>query len=157
MIPHPTRSSPHRCLQRHGLSRLPKEKVEKEKKKFKPYPIGYFHIDIAKLQTEEDRSYLFVSIDKTSKFAYAELHREATRATANVFLEHLIAGVPYTIHTFLTDKRKSAIYIAGNFSNRRRNFVGETFWARGFYVTADCKEAGALIDGLSAETLLADS
>lgn len=32
-------------------------------------------------------------------------------------------------------KVKSAIYIARNFSNRRRNFVGETFWARGFYVT----------------------
>lgn len=28
------------------------------------------------------------------------------------------------------------MYIARNFSNRRRNFVGETFWARGFYVTS---------------------
>ena len=31
-------------------------------------------------------------------------------------------------------KGKNAIYIARNFSNSRRNFVGETFWARGFYV-----------------------
>lgn len=102
-MPHLPRSSLHRCLQRHGLSRLPKEKVEKEKKKFKPYPIGYFHMDIAGVQTGEGRLYLFVSIDRTSKFAYAELHEEATRATAKVFPEHLIAGVPYTIHTVLTD------------------------------------------------------
>ena len=32
-------------------------------------------------------------------------------------------------------KGKSAIYIARNFFGRRRNFVGESFWARGFYVT----------------------
>ena len=32
-------------------------------------------------------------------------------------------------------KGKSAIYIARNFRNRRRNFVGETFWARGIYVS----------------------
>ena len=32
-------------------------------------------------------------------------------------------------------KGKSAIYIARNFSGRRRNFVGESFWARGFYVS----------------------
>ena len=32
-------------------------------------------------------------------------------------------------------KGKSAIYIARNFAGRRRNFVGESFWARGFYVS----------------------
>lgn len=100
-IPHLARSSLHRCLQRHGLSVLPKEKTEK--KKFKSYPIGYFHVDIAEVQTEEGRLYLFAAIDRTSKFAYAELHDEAARATAKVFLEHLIVAVPYTIHTILTD------------------------------------------------------
>jgi hypothetical protein len=38
----------HRCLQRHGISRLPEVQGGKaKKKKFKTYPIGYFHIDIA--------------------------------------------------------------------------------------------------------------
>ena len=32
-------------------------------------------------------------------------------------------------------KGKSAIFIARNFAGRRRNFVGESFWARGFYVS----------------------
>src|SRR5829696_62037 len=51
-IPHLTRSSLHRCLQRHGISRLPEVTGDKPaKKKFKSYPIGYFHIDIAKIHT----------------------------------------------------------------------------------------------------------
>jgi hypothetical protein len=53
-IPNLTRSSLHRCLKRHGLSRLPDITGEKPiKKKFKQYPIGYFHIDIAEVNTEE--------------------------------------------------------------------------------------------------------
>jgi len=46
-IPHLTRSSLHRCLQRRGISRLPETKGQPPaKKRFKPCPIGYFHIDI---------------------------------------------------------------------------------------------------------------
>ena len=66
-IPHLTRSSLHRCLQRHGISRLPEVEGSKpSKKKFKAYPIGYFHIDIAELQTAEGKLYLYVAIDRTS-------------------------------------------------------------------------------------------
>src|SRR5215204_5180588 len=98
-IPHLTRSSLHRCLQRHGLSRLPEtEGAKPAKKRFKPYPIGYFHIDIAEVHTEEGRLYLFVAIDRTSKFAF-ELHEKATRRVAGDFLRHLIAAVPYRVHT----------------------------------------------------------
>ena len=32
-------------------------------------------------------------------------------------------------------KGKSAISIARNFAARKRNFAGESFWARGYYVT----------------------
>ena len=53
-IPHLTRSSLHRCLQRHGISRLPEVEGGKPvKKRFKKYPIGYIHIDIAEVQTEQ--------------------------------------------------------------------------------------------------------
>ena len=49
-IPHLTCSSWHRCLQRHGISRLPEVTGDKQpKKKFKTYPIGYFHIAIAEV------------------------------------------------------------------------------------------------------------
>src|SRR5882724_9959949 len=103
-IPHLTRSSLHRCLQRHGISRLPDVEGDKlDKQKFKSYPIGYFHIDIAEVRTAEGRLYLFVAIDRTSKFAYAELHGKAKRQTASDFLKALIKAVPYKIHTVLTD------------------------------------------------------
>jgi len=56
-ISHLTRSSLHRCLQRHDISRLPQAEGDKEpKKKFKSYPIGYFHIDIAEVQTARANS-----------------------------------------------------------------------------------------------------
>ena len=103
-ISHLTRSSLHRCLQRHGISRLPEVGGDKEpKKKFKSYPIGYFHIDIAEVQTAEGKLYLFVAIDRTSKFAFAELYTKAGKMNAAQFLRNLIAAVPYTIHTVLTD------------------------------------------------------
>ena len=49
-----TRSSLHRCLQRNGLSRLPDMDGDAPaKKKFKAYPIGFFHIDIAEVRSGE--------------------------------------------------------------------------------------------------------
>lgn len=103
-IPHLTRSSLHRCLQRYGISRLPEVTGDKQpKKKFKTYPIGYFHIDIAEVRTTEGKLYLYVAIDRTSKFVFVQLVRHANRGTASAFLVALIAAVPYKIHTVLTD------------------------------------------------------
>ena len=103
-IPHLTRSSLHRCLQRHGISRLPDMGGDKPKgQKFKRYPIGYFHIDLAEVRTEEGKLHMFVGIDQTSKFAVAQLVEKANRKAAWEFLEHLLETVPYKIHTILTD------------------------------------------------------
>ena len=103
-IPHLTRSSSHRCLQQHGISRLPDMDGAKPKRqKFKLYPIGNFHIHIAELRTAEGKLFLFVAIDRTSKFAVAQLVDKANRKTAWEFLEHLLEAVPYRIHTILTD------------------------------------------------------
>ena len=85
-IPHLTRSSLHRCLQRHNISKLPDiDNETKPKKKFKQYSIGYFHIDIAEVRAEEGRLYLFVAIDRTSKFTYVELHKSAIKPIAAEF------------------------------------------------------------------------
>jgi hypothetical protein len=55
-IPHLTRSALHRCFQRHGISRLPETYGDKPaRKRFKAYPIGYFHIDIAEVRTEQGK------------------------------------------------------------------------------------------------------
>lgn len=71
--------------------------------KFKSYPIGYFHVDLAEVRTEQGTLYLLVAIDRTSKFAFVELHEKATRRVAADFLRHFAAAVPYRIHTVLTD------------------------------------------------------
>ena len=136
-LPHLTRSSLHRCLQRHGISRLPQVEGEASvKRKFKAYPIGYFHIDIAEVRTEQGKLYLFVAIDRTSKFAFVELHEKAVRRTAADFLRRLIAAVPYKIHTVLTDNG-THFTTPGNASSAAPEIkaaieAGEPVWAHSF-------------------------
>ena len=49
-IPNLMRSSLHRCLQRHGISRLPDMEGDKPKQQeFKRYPIGYLVDDTLKV------------------------------------------------------------------------------------------------------------
>ncbi len=82
-IPHLTRSALHRCLQRHGISRLPDVEGDKpQRQKFKRYPVGVFHVDIAAVQTAEGKLYLVVGIDRTTRFAVAQLVTTADRKTA---------------------------------------------------------------------------
>ena len=115
-ITHLTRSALHRCLQRHGISRLPDMAGDKPKRqKFKRYPIGFFHIDIAEVQTVEGKLYLFAGIDRTSKYTVTQLVEKANRKTAWEFPEHLLGAVPYRIHTILTD---NGIQFAEQPSNR---------------------------------------
>ena len=64
---------------------------------------GFSHIDIAEVQAAEGKLYLFVGIDRTSKFAFTQLVKKADRKTAWEFLEHLLKAGPYHIHTILTD------------------------------------------------------
>lgn len=87
-LPHLTRSSLHRCLQRHGISRLPEVQGDKpDRKRFRTYSIGYFHIDIAEVQTAEGKLYLYVAIDRTSKFAFVQLVKRTGRWTAAGFAD----------------------------------------------------------------------
>jgi len=115
----------HRCLQRHGISRLPDVEGGKPAiKKFKRYPIGYFHIDIAEVHTAEGKLYLFVAIDRTSKFAFARLVKKVGKMAAAQFLRDLIAAVPYRLHTVLTDNgiqftnRKTDVHAFEHIFNR---------------------------------------
>ena len=104
-IPHLSRSALHRCLQRHGISRLPPDEAASPAKKvrFKDYPLGYLHVDFAEVQTEEGKQYLFVAIDRTSKLAFAELQPQATQAIAVDFLRRVVPQIPYKVQKILTD------------------------------------------------------
>ena len=114
-IPHLTRSSLHLCLQRHGIRRLSDVDGDKpRKKRFKRYPIGYFHIDLAEVRTAEGKLNLFVAIDRTSKFAFAQLVPKAGKLAAAQFLRDLIAAVPYRINIIMTDNGRQ-------FTNRKHD------------------------------------
>jgi hypothetical protein len=99
-IPHLTRSTLHRCLQRHGISRLPEVPGEKpQRKRFATYPIGYFHIDIAEIQIQQGKLRLFVITDRTSKFAFVRLVESTVTMAAAQFPCDLIEAASYRTHT----------------------------------------------------------
>ena len=56
-----------------------------------------FHVDIAEVQTAEGKLFLFVAIDRTSKFAFVELHlgninvEVAERVGFELLLDGLVA------------------------------------------------------------------
>jgi hypothetical protein len=104
LVPGLTRSTLHRGLQRHGIPRLPDLEDDKPARtKLKASPIGFVHRDVAEVRTGEGKPCLVVAIDRTSKFAVARLHEEATRPTACQFLEDLLKVGPHRIPTLLTD------------------------------------------------------
>jgi transposase-like protein len=143
-IPHLTRSSLHRCLQRHGISRLPEVEGDKPaKQKFRRYPIGYFHIDIAEVRTAEGKLYLFIAIDRTSKFAFVNLVERANTKTASAFLDALVEVVPYRIHTILTDN-------GIQFADLPKNRKGPTATFRGHPFTLHNSLKSILTSGLQS-------
>jgi hypothetical protein len=71
-VPKLTRSSLHRCLERHGISRLPENPDQASKRgKFAATAIGYVHIDISELRLAQGKLNMFLAIDRVSKFTGA--------------------------------------------------------------------------------------
>ena len=97
------------------------------RKKFERYPIGYFHIDLAEVRAAEGRLYLFVAIDRTSKFAFVELVERADMRAAAAFLQALIAAIPYRIHTVLTDNGIQFADLPKNREGPTARFRGHPF------------------------------
>ncbi len=102
------------------------------RRKFKVYPIGYFHIDVADVRTEEGKLHLYVGIDRTSTFAFVQLHDKADQPTAVPFLKAFIEAVPYKLHTTLTDN-------GIQFADLPKNRDGWTArWSTACFVQAPC-------------------
>ena len=127
-IPKRTRSSLHRCLLRHGISRLPEVEGDRpSRKKFDRCPIGYFHIDLAEVRTAEGKLYLFAAIDRTSKFVVTQLVPKADVRAAADFLQQLVAAVPYRIHTVLTDNGIQFADLPKNRNGATARWLGRLF------------------------------
>lgn len=114
--PDASRSGLDRCLRRHGIARLAdlisKEgSGEQEKPKtFKNYEPGFVHVDIKylpQMPDETSRRYLFVAIDRATRWVYLELKRSKSSQAATEFLQRLVAKAPFRISKLLTDNDKA--------------------------------------------------
>src|SRR3954452_17774500 len=107
-IPKLTRSALHRCLVRHGISRLPKGDEKTSKRgRFAETRIGYVHIDPCELRLAEGKLPMFLAIDRVSQFTHVAFFDAATKMNGAAFRRAGIAGFPYAIHTVLTDNGMS--------------------------------------------------
>ena len=110
--PNVSRSGLDRCLRRHGVGNLRdlKAKAPKPKHKtFKAYEPGYLHIDVKYLPQMADknhRRYLFVAIDRATRWVFILIFKAKTAANARRFLRDLERACPMRIRTILTDNGK---------------------------------------------------
>ena len=103
-IPHLTRSSLHRCLQRHGISRLPEVAGNKPaKRSSRPIRSATSTSTSPRCTRKRGGSTCSWPLIAPASSPFAQLHEKATRRVAADFLRALIAAVPYKIHTVLTD------------------------------------------------------
>ena len=102
-IPSLSRSNLHRCLQRNNISRLESTDKKEPRKQFKKYPPGYLHIDNSTIYISKAKYYLFVAIDRFTKYVYVECHPNKNKETAHRFLQNVLIQYPFKIEKILTD------------------------------------------------------
>jgi hypothetical protein len=104
-IPHLRRSTLHRCLQRHGLSRLRSRAFPPDfhAARGEAAGLGQIAIVISPAPTEEGVFYLFGATDRLTRFAHARLYASDDAQAAVAFLASLAGALPYRLDAILTD------------------------------------------------------
>ncbi len=123
-----SRSGLDRCLRRHGVGNLnalkPKE-PQQSHKRFKHYEPGYVHMDVKflpQMQGQSKRSYLFVAIDRATRWVFVQIKGNKTAVSAKAFLNALHKACPMKITKLLTDNGKE--FTDRLFANRERQATG---------------------------------
>lgn len=111
--PQASRSGLDRLLRREGVSNLKAliaaqtpEGDTPPKKGFKDYAPGYFHMDIKylpQMPDETSRSYLFVAIDRATRWVFLRIYPDQSEASSVNFLQRLYVASPVKIEKLLTD------------------------------------------------------
>ncbi|MCW5237957.1 IS481 family transposase [Verminephrobacter eiseniae] len=108
LSPDVSRSGLDRCLRRHGVGNLdalkPREPTVAHKA-FKSYEPGYVHMDVKylpQMRDESRRRYLFVAIDRATRWVFVQLKANKTAASAQAFLKALHKACPIRINKLLT-------------------------------------------------------
>jgi transposase InsO family protein len=127
--PNVSRSGLDRCLRRHGVGNLRDLTAKAAKPKhsgFKAYEPGYLHIDVKylpQMADENRRRYLFVAIDRATRWVFIRIYPAKTAANARRFLRDLERACPIRIRTILTDNGKE--FTDRLFGLRKRAATGE--------------------------------
>jgi len=136
--PEVSRSGLQRCLDHYNMPNLrtlkeqalAQSEAPSKAKTFKDYEPGFLHIDIKylpKMPDEADRRYLFVAIDRATRWVFIKIYADQTQESSVDFLGQLQLHCPVHIKMILTDN-------------------GTQFTDR---FTSKDKEPSAWIDGLS--------
>jgi len=114
--PRLSRSGLHRMLQRREvptLAELARQDAggnEKPRHKpFKDYEPGFVHIDIKHLPQmpdEQQKRYLYVAIDRATRWVYLEIRRSQSTKDARAFMRQVEEKAPFKIRIVLTDNAK---------------------------------------------------
>ncbi len=123
-----SRSGLDRCLRRHGVGNLNALKPQAEPvahKAFKSYVPGYVHVDVKylpQMPDEKSRRYLFVAIDRATRWVFVQIKSHKTAASARSFLAALHKACPIRISKILTDNGKE--FTDRLFGSRARDATG---------------------------------
>lgn len=129
ICPKATRSGLDRCLRRHGVGNLNALKPAQPapvSKTFKAYEPGYLHVDLKylpQMQDESSRRYLFVAIDRATRWVFVQIKKNKTAASAKAFLNAVHKACPMRIQKVLTDNGKE--FTDRLFASRARQPTGE--------------------------------
>ena len=98
ICPDVSRSGLDRCLRRHAVGNLNELKPQapaQSHKAFKSYEPGYVHMDVKylpQMKDESSRRYLFVAIDRATRWVFVQFKANKTAASAHAFLKALHVG-----------------------------------------------------------------
>lgn len=103
-----------RTLRRHGVSQLRELREQHEgavalpvpRKSFKDYEPGFVHIDIKylpQMPDESQRRYLFVAIDRATRWVFVRIYADQSEASSCDFLWRVHQAAPMKIAKVLTD------------------------------------------------------
>lgn len=95
-------------------------------KAFKAYEPGYLYVDVKylpQMADESSRRYLFVAIDRATRWVFIRVCKSKTAANAFRFLRDLERACPLRIRTILTDNGKE--FTDRLFGLRKRAATGQ--------------------------------
>ena len=133
--PEVSRSGLDRCLRRHGVGNLrdlQAKDPQPKHKAFKAYEPGYLHVDVKylpQMADETSRRYLFVAIDRATRWVFIRIFKAKTAANARRFLRDLERACPLRIRTILTD-RANGVPLVGATMARGKEFTDRRFGLR---------------------------